>query len=388
MKEIVFVFPAGCYPVPAINGGAVESLINVLIDENEKYGTFKFHIIMCKSKNDTNVYNYSSYKNTKFYDYYQSDLRFKFDRYVNAVNKRTTYSLPLYSRYERYIVKTIAEINPDFVIFEGALNASIRKLSKLLGEDKMVYHVHHQVLPKTKINKFFGRMLCVSEFIKHDWQEYGLGEDFKYDVLNNCLTSETFKNKVDKKELTKLKDHLSIQKDDFVIIYCGRLVQVKGIDILIKAINSLKNSKIKLVIVGESAFKNSKVTPYVEYLRKLVNENKNNICFTGFIPNQELYKYYALANLQVIPSVWEEAAGIVALEGRSMGIPQIITNSGGLPEYASKSAVVLDKQNNLEEQLRNEINNFVMHKYDKFRLNKEVVWDGEFYYKLFTDIID
>ena len=36
MKNIAFIFPAGCYPVPAIKGGAVEALITNLIEENEK----------------------------------------------------------------------------------------------------------------------------------------------------------------------------------------------------------------------------------------------------------------------------------------------------------------------------------------------------------------
>ena len=356
MKDIVFVFPAGCYPVPAINGGAVESLITNLINENEKQHKFNFHVIMCKHFNDKTNYDYSKYKHTKFYDFYQKDIFFKVGRLVNAVNKRLNYMFGFYSPFEKFIVQIIRKVNPQKVIFEGTFNVSVRKIKKICGKKNIVWHVHHQVIPKYKVNKHVGSILCVSDYIKRDWKESEkLPKDFEYIVLKNTLTSTSFFNKVSEKEKRELKEKYDIKEDDFVIVFCGRLVKEKGIDILIKAINRLNNKKIKLMIIGESAFKNSIVTPYVKYLKDLVNEN-NNIFFTGYVDNYKIHKYYSLANLQVIPSVCEEAAPVAAIEGRMMGLPQIITNSGGLPEYASDSAVMVIKEDNLQESLELEIN--------------------------------
>lgn len=387
MKEIVFIFNPGCYPVPAINGGAVESLVNVLIDENEKQKKFRFHIIMCKNNNDKNDYDYSGYKYTKFYDYYQSNSKFKIGRIVNGVNKRLNYALPLYSKFEKYILKTVDSINPDFIVFEGSFNSTVRKLSKKYDKDKLVLHVHHQITQKHKIDKYFGRMWCVSEFIKNDWVKSGkLAPDFKYQVLNNVLTSSTFYNDISKKEIADLRASLGFAKDDFVVVYCGRLVEVKGVDILIKAIKSITVDKIKLMVIGESGFKNSNLTPYVQSLKDLVGNNER-IVFTGFVPNNELYKYYSLANLQVIPSVWEEAAGIVALEGMARELPQIITNSGGLPEYARKDAIILDKSDNLEQLLMNTIVNIYDGQYTFEKLKFSAPGASE-YYEQFTNVIN
>ncbi|MBR4998808.1 MAG: glycosyltransferase family 4 protein, partial [Clostridia bacterium] len=358
MKNIVFVFNPECYPVPAINGGAVEALVTNLINENEIQQKFNFHVIMCKHSTDNTKYDYSNYKHTKFYDFYQTDFKFKTNKLVNAINKRLNYALPLYSAYENFILSKVNEINPDFVIYEGVFNSTVRKLKNSLGKEKLVLHVHHQILPKFKLDKHFGRMLCVSEFVKRDWQQsQKLNEDFKYQILNNVLTSTTFKNKLTETEKKDLQQKLNIKENDFVVVYCGRLIKEKGIDVLIKAIKTLNKDNLKLMIIGASAFKNSKMTPFVEELKEIVGENKN-VFFTGFVPNEELYKYYSLANLQVIPSVWEEVAGIVALEGRAVGLPQVITNSGGLPEYASKNAIILEKGENLQENLQKEILKF------------------------------
>ena len=68
--------------------------------------------------------------------------------------------------------------------------------------------------------------------------------------------------------------------------------------------------------------------------------------FTGYIENQKLYRYYQSADIQVIPSLWEEAAGLIAIEGMLSGLPLIITKSGGMIEYApSNVAVWIDRDN-------------------------------------------
>lgn len=387
MKDIVFIFNPGCYPVPAINGGAVEALITTLIDENEVQQKYNFHIIMCKYDTDTTKYDYSNYKHTKFYDFYQSTFCFKKDRIVNGVNKRLNYALPLYSKYEKFILKTIESINPDFVVFEGSFNSTVRKLRKKFDKDKLIFHVHHQILPKYKIDKFFGRMWCVSTFIKRDWQASKiLKEDFKYQIFNNVLTSNTFNNKLNAEEKKSLMEKYNINENDYVVVYCGRLIKEKGIDVLIKAVKQLNIENLKLLIIGESAFKNSSPTPFVEEIKTIIGDDKRFI-FTGFVDNKELYKYYSLANVQVIPSVWEEVAGIVALEGRAVGLPQIVTNSGGLTEYASKDAIVLDKSNKLQEQLEKEILKFY-HKEYNFKTNSENIAGAKDYYKQFEELIN
>ena len=347
MKNIVFVFCEGCYPVPAIKGGAVESLAQMLLDQNEIDYKYNFYVVMCKNKRDKVFYDYSDYKHTKFYNYYQSDFRFKVDKYVNAFNKRLNYNLPLKSAYENYIIKIISQIKPDAIIFEGAFNASVRVLTKQYGKEKMFIHIHHQVLVKKKIDKYFGNMLCVSNFIKRDWIEsQKLGRMFKYQVLPVAVTEF----EIDEHRIRQIKQQYNFQDNNFIVVYCGRLIEIKGVDKLISAVNKIKNNNIKLLIIGGSEFKESKQTPFVKKIKKITLGHKN-IIFTGYVDHNQLFNYYSVADLLVIPSICQESANLVSLEGRKLGIREVVTRSGGMPEYCSKKAKIIEIDNRLEENL-------------------------------------
>lgn len=84
----------------------------------------------------------------------------------------------------------------------------------------------------------------------------------------------------------------------------------------------------------------------------------NNICniiiVSDFISNDWL-ELCPNVNAQVVPSLWEEASGMVAIEGNYCGLPQIITNSGGLPENVSSSAIIIDKNKDVVSQLKEAI---------------------------------
>ena len=68
---------------------------------------------------------------------------------------------------------------------------------------------------------------------------------------------------------------------------------------------------------------------------------RDKVIFTGYIPHEELPKYYALADLVVLPSTCEEAAGLTVIEAMMMQRPVITTTMGGIPEYTNPECAVL-----------------------------------------------
>ena len=73
--------------------------------------------------------------------------------------------------------------------------------------------------------------------------------------------------------------------------------------------------------------------------------HQERIVFTGYIENNDLYKYYQVADVQVVPSLWEEAAGLVTIEGMCSGLPLIVTKSGGMVEYIDEQcAMIVDRK--------------------------------------------
>lgn len=388
MQDIVFILPAGSFPVPAINGGAIESLLELLINENERHQSFNLHVLMCKSTADHTRYDYTAYHNTKFYDFYLSPRWFKLNRLLNAGNKRLGYHLPLFSPYDRWLKRQIKQINPTYVIFEGSYTIAARAIAKMVGRDHLLYHLHHQMLPKRDFSAMFGHLLCVSEFIKRDWAEnFRFRHPVNLLVWANAIAVAKFNQPITPTARQNLRTGLGFNNADFVVLYVGRLVKGKGVAELITAVKQIDNPHVKLLMVGESVFKNSHPTAYTQQLQTLCQTLPDRVKFTGFIDNDQLYQYYALADVHVLPSRWEEAAGLVLLESRCVGTPQILTDSGGAPEFARADAIIVPKATNLVNNLATAINQAFTHR-DQLNYTPAPVNDANYYWQRFATIIN
>ncbi|MGZ8271409.1 MAG: glycosyltransferase, partial [Methylophilus sp.] len=111
------------------------------------------------------------------------------------------------------------------------------------------------------------------------------------------------------------------------VIYVGRLVDWKTIDIVIDAVAKTK-TKAHLKIVGDGAERNA----LEQYAR---NKNVSNIEFLGLVPHAEVNRYYDEADIFVLPSI-RECGGAVVLEAMSRGLPVIATNWGGPADYITE----------------------------------------------------
>jgi glycosyltransferase involved in cell wall biosynthesis len=138
----------------------------------------------------------------------------------------------------------------------------------------------------------------------------------------------TIPDKVDTTHIQSISP--SDQKSD--IIYAGRLLAHKNVDLLIKSLAILKIEfpQIKCLIIGNGPEKN--------YLQKLADNYKlsGNIIFQNFLDNQnELYSLIKASRVFVLPST-REGYGIVAAEALACGTPVVTTNH---PDNAAKELV-------------------------------------------------
>ena len=70
------------------------------------------------------------------------------------------------------------------------------------------------------------------------------------------------------------------------------------------------------------------------------------------ILQEEINKFYSLADIAVLPSIWDDPAPLTIIEALVSGLPIITTNSGGIPEYAVEgSAIIIDRNKEIVKEL-------------------------------------
>ena len=131
--------------------------------------------------------------------------------------------------------------------------------------------------------------------------------------------------------------------DDFVIVFSGRVNEEKGIMQLIEAMAMLRDSpNVKLLVIGSSFYANDdNDNDFTKALKEKAALLSDRIIFTGFIPYEQMPAYLQMADIAVIPSVWDDPFPTTVLEAQAMGLPIITTRRGGIPEEVSEENAIL-----------------------------------------------
>lgn len=128
---------------------------------------------------------------------------------------------------------------------------------------------------------------------------------------------------------------LQIDSDTPMLLFFGFVREYKGLKYLLDALADVKGQipDVQLWIVGD--FGDDK-----DIYLKQIEENHLEGCINiveGYIPDQEVEKYFAAADLVVLPYVSATQSGIVQI-AYGFEKPVVVTNVGGLPD------VVWDKE--------------------------------------------
>jgi glycosyltransferase involved in cell wall biosynthesis len=106
-------------------------------------------------------------------------------------------------------------------------------------------------------------------------------------------------------------------------MYVGRLSSEKGLDVMLRALKSAGDPPFR--IVGDGIVRAA--------LESLARElGLVNTTFVGRVPPARVGELLEEARYVAMPSLWDEVAGIAALEAMALGRPLLVTEKGGLPE--------------------------------------------------------
>lgn len=155
--------------------------------------------------------------------------------------------------------------------------------------------------------------------------------------ISNGYDQDVFyKNNYDKNKILK---QIGINKVyEKVLVFSGKLVEVKGVDILLKAAKIYENEDILTIICGEGVLH--------EELEELAKELElKNVVFVGNQSQKMLNRLYNIADATILSSRYE-GLPLTVLESLACGTPLVVTNIDSMQKFMQKEfGIMVEKEN-------------------------------------------
>ena len=315
--------------------------INILLPYKEKFTLDKASSVSITVKNN---FKYSSFKkNIRIFGQYVKEPMFK-ENFVGikkswnvlaSKNKFLATEMCKIISKEIQIHQMIEVHNRPYLI--NLINKRVKNkiLTLFFHNDPLEMKGSKTTSQREDLLKSVEKIYCVSEYIRGRFLKGIENDRGKVIVLHNGI------------EKTKTS---IINKSDHVI-YVGRIVKEKGVDLFVNAIEKIyqKHSNWKFKIIGSSRLGETKLGDnfsknIIEKFEKLGNQAFT----TGHVSTDEVQNIMKKASVIVIPSVWQEPFGLVAAEAMNNGLAIVSSNVGGIPEIIGENGILIDNINHIK----------------------------------------
>ena len=302
--------------------------------------------------------------------------------------------------YIRKVAQFLYKNNYDKIVIENhsTLFMALKKFKNYKKyEGRYYYHLHNIVTNDYGCKEIIGncnKVIGVSNYINGTLKKFLEDSDYNnYVVLRNKVDKQKFMISLSEQKKEKIRNKYNLGMEDVVFLFCGRFNEEKGIRELLKAFEMMtKNAK--LLIVGGYYYGSGMISPFEQEMYKLVEEKlKDKVQFTGQVEYNMMPEIYAIADVVVIPSMWDDPAPLTVIESLSSGKALITTDSGGIPEYAdSNTSIILKRDENVVNKLAENMDMLVEDGTRRKNMEQAVLvktedWTIEKFYEDFCEII-
>lgn len=357
----IAILTSGILPVPAVQGGAVENLTDFYLEYNNQH---RLHDITIYSVWHPDVERHPALQSTvNHYVYIKvTGLWAKLKKKWYQHTHHEEYYHYTIEFYLQEAIKDISRRSYDIILIENRPAYALKL--KEVSNAKLVYHLHNEKLDSKseKALDIYNAATCiitVSDYIKscvltinhYDEKTTTVYNGIDLHAFSSCNHSIN-------------RNSIGLQEDDFVMVFSGRVTAEKGIMQLIEAMTLLQDlPRIKLLVIGSSFYGNDdNENAFANALRGKAAHLSDRIIFTGFIPYAQMPNYLQIADIAVIPSVWDDPFPTTVLEAQAMGLPIISTRRGGIPEQVTEeSAILLDTDECFVDNLATAIRDLYQH---------------------------
>jgi glycogen synthase len=178
------------------------------------------------------------------------------------------------------------------------------------------------------------RVIACSYYMREQIADIFGADDGRVTVIPNGIDPDELQPH-DAPELMRLRSEFA-SPDDRLVLLVGRLVYEKGFQIALEAMPALieRVPRTRFIVAGSGT--------HEEQLRAQAEELGlgREGTFLGWIGDDVLHSLYRIADVCVVPSIYEPF-GLVALEAMASGCPCIVADTGGLREVVPHDEVGL-----------------------------------------------
>ncbi len=248
---------------------------------------------------------------------------------LDIIHSQTEFGIGTFARilakqYNIPIVHTYHTMYEDYVhyITHGYFNRSSKKIVEYLTVFYCDKTISELIVPTKKAYELFKKKYKVDRNV--------------YIVPTGIDVEKFYRENNTQLNILKKRKELGLAKDDFVIVFVGRIASEKNIELLLTSMKSLVavSPKIKLLIVGDG--------PDLDNYKKYVNKNQlqQNVIFTGKVSWEHVRDYYLISDCFTTAS-HTETQGLTVIEAMAATLPVVVIDDESFTD------TVIDKLNGL-----------------------------------------
>ena len=338
----IAILTSGRLPIPAIKGGAVETKIDYTLAYNAVHHLVDITVYSVKPETP---YTLLKSPNNHYVHIDIQSISFKLGRYLYHLIHKKGYYDSFIEFFLHLCIKKFKRYHYD-VIIAANRPGYVQQISRITNTPIILQLNNDFLNPNTQdahiIKDNCAGIITCSNYINERASSVPCRRNVPVYTVYNGIDITRFVNALPIKRET-----IGLEKDDYVIIYTGRIIKEKGVLELIRSIKALNDiPRLRLMIVGASFYGQDEApSPYIQELKDEAMDIKEKVIFTGYIDYVDIPSYIKTANIAVLPSMWDEPFGLTILEAMAAGLPLITTRSGGIPEICEGAAILLDRDN-------------------------------------------
>ncbi|MGM0836812.1 MAG: glycosyltransferase family 4 protein [Bacillota bacterium] len=351
-------------PVPAIRGGAIQ----IYIDSVAK---------IIGAKHDVTILSIQ-------HEELEQQERRGHVRYIRFDEKKYLPSILSHISQENYDVIHLCN-RPTWV----------KQVKDAAPQTKIVLSVHNEMFTYEKLSDAEGKeclnlvskVVTVSDFIGRTITDRFPFAKSKVRTVYSGVDLDTFQplwTPKGKQARNQVREELDLTNKK-VILFVGRLSKVKGPHVLLQALPSIirEHPNVMMVFIGSKWFGDDNINNYVKHLYTLGAMYPEYVTFIKFVKPVDIPKLFAMSDVFVCSSQWQEPLARVHYEAMAAGLPIVTSKRGGNPEVIDEGRnghVISDFENPesyakvTNSLLHNANNRESMGKYGRSKVEREFSW--------------